>query len=279
MAQAQRDLQRKEALVSVVAHADIERARTAADVARQEAEALGQALASAQSMTRSAAGGVLIEPGASADVPYSVQRADEVRLRLASTERAIAGLSAAVTEAEERAVTEGRIFARTRAAVVETPTDGRIWRLAAAKGERVASGDLVAQVVDCHAVFLAVAVPQSSLPDIQLGGTATFRLSGEQEERIGRVRTTTGESAMQAEARLAAAPLAGTRPTGLVLVDFPAPSDASESCLVGRTAHVVLPADGTSWLGLGLRLLSSVLPYNQPVKPSSAPPASPLVRG
>ena len=244
---ARRELRRKQALTGTIAQADIERAQAAVDVFEQEAEALGRTLVSDENMTVWAADGVLAEPGSSADVAYSVQRADEVRLRLSSVERDIGNLAAAENEARERLAVEAQVFERARKAVIRAPGDGTIWRVRTSKGEQVAAGDVIAELVDCRSAFLAAAVPQKRLPDIQVGGIAAVRLSGERGERLGRVRGVMGESAMRAEA-LAAVPMNGTRPVGLVLVDLPQAEASSDACLVGRTAHVILPTDHQGWL-------------------------------
>lgn len=271
--QARRDLQRKEALQGTVSRADIERTHSTVDVLTREVEALATANASAAGVAHWAAKGVMAEPSGSNDVAYSQQRADEVRLRLASVDRTIATLSAAIAEAKARSALENGMLQRTRAAVIRAPNNGLVWRVAATTGEQVAEGDLLMQIVNCHNVFLAVAVPQSRLPNIEIGSTATFRLSGETMEHKGIVRSVTGASAMAAGTRLAATPFAGTRPSALVLIEVPRDTIALGACSVGRTAHVVLPAVGTSWLaramdtlpGAGLlgRLAALVLPSAQ----------------
>jgi multidrug resistance efflux pump len=245
---ARRELRRKQALAGTIAQADIERAQAAVDGIEQEAEALSRTLVSDENMTTWAADGVLAEPGSSADVAYSVQRADEVRLRLSTVERDIGNLTAAENEAQDRLAVETQVFERTRKATIRAPGDGTIWRIRASKGEQVSAGDVIAELVDCRSAFLAAAVPQKRLPDIQVGGAATIRLSGERGERVGRVRGVMGESAMRTEAQLAAVPMNGSRPLGLVLVDLPQAGASGDACLVGRTAHVILPTDNRSWI-------------------------------
>jgi hypothetical protein len=107
---------------------------------------------------------------------------------------------------------------------------------------------LLAQIVDCGAAFLAVAVPQTRLPDIDLAAAATFRLSGEQQDRTGHIVAITSESALRGDAALATAPVAGTTPVASVLVAVPPSVNKLGGCLVGRTARVLLPASGGGWL-------------------------------
>jgi hypothetical protein len=134
-------------------------------------------------------------------------------------------------------------------AIISVPSPGMIWRVGAAPGERVSPGDLLAQIVDCGAALLAVSVPQDQLPEIDLGsGVATFRLAGELQDRTGHIIAITGEAAVRGDAALATVPVAGTKPVATVLVAVQPSPNRLGSCLVGRTARVLLPASGGGWL-------------------------------
>jgi HlyD family secretion protein len=69
-----------------------------------------------------------------------------------------------------------------------------IWKLGAADGERLGTGDMVAEIVDCNAPFLLAAIPQDRFSDVEAGGTEQFRLSGERTEQKGTVVSVTGHS-------------------------------------------------------------------------------------
>ena len=120
--------------------------------------------------------------------------------------------------------------------------------MGAAPGERVAPGDLLAQIVDCGAAVLAVAVPQNRLSDIDMDAVVTFRLAGERQDRIGHIAAITGESAVRGDAALATVPVAATTPVASVLVAVPPSPNQLGGCLVGRTARVLLPASGGGWM-------------------------------
>ncbi len=141
-----------------------------------------------------------------------------------------------------------------RAATVTAPSAGMIWRLGAVSGERVAPGDLLAQTVDCGAAFLAVAVAQDRLSEIDVTGIATFRLAGETRDRAGSIMAVTGEAAVRGDAALATVPAAETRPVASVLVAVPPSPNRKGDCLVGRTARVLLPTAGTGWMDWARRL-------------------------
>jgi multidrug resistance efflux pump len=243
-----RDMQRKQSLVGVVARADIEQAETSVRIAADQVRSLDEQITAAASEYQSAVDGVSIEQNGGADVTYSEQRADEVRVRLADLDRMIAGLTAEDTETTARLATEAGMAERQRLAVMTVPSDGMIWRLGAAPGERVAAGDLIAQIVDCGSAVLVVAVPQEDVPDIDSAASISFRLAGEQRDRSGHVLSITGDTAVRADAGLAAIPALVTRPVASVLVSVPASPDREGACLVGRTARVRLPARRGRWL-------------------------------
>jgi multidrug resistance efflux pump len=243
-----RDMQRKQSLVGVVARADIEQAETAVRIAADQVRSLDEQITAAASEYQSAADGVSIEQNGGADVTYSEQRADEVRVRLADLDRIIAGLTAEDAENTARLASETSMAERQRLAVMAVPSDGMIWRLGAAPGERVAAGDLIAQIVDCGSAVLVVAVPQEDVPDIDSASPVSFRLAGEQQDRSGHVLSITGDTAVRADAGLAAIPAPVTRPVASVLVSVPPSADREGACLVGRTARVRLPARRGRWL-------------------------------
>jgi multidrug resistance efflux pump len=191
--------------------------------------------------------GVFLE-GGSNDVAYSAQRADEVAIRIAETERAIASFTAAAAEARARLQAEEHRVALLREAELVAPSGGMIWKLGASDGERLAVGDMGAQIVDCRSAFILAAVPQDRFSDVEINGIAKFRLSGEKTDRTGRVVSVTGDASVAADRNLAAAPLVehGASATAIARIEFEAPSNTKGACLVGRTARVLLPAAADS---------------------------------
>ncbi|HZF77299.1 MAG TPA: HlyD family efflux transporter periplasmic adaptor subunit [Acetobacteraceae bacterium] len=251
---AVRDWQRRAALgrEGVASGAELDRLRGDAEVAAREAEAAEARLASARAQADAAARGLLVDAGSN-DIPYSAQRADELALRLAALDRQTETLSAAQAEAAARLAAEERRVAALREAPVASPVAGTVWRLGASPGERVAPGEVVAEVVDCAAAFLLVAVPQDRVPDVQLGAAARFRLAGEDADREGRVAAVIGEVGPGAARNLAAIPFIASRvPMYAVRVDLP----PQETCAVGRTARVRLPSTGGFALPAFLRGLA-----------------------
>jgi multidrug resistance efflux pump len=250
-----RDMRRKVTLRGTVSQSDIETAETAVRVAAAQVASFDQQINVAQAEARSTEAGVLTELNSGNDVAYSEQRADELRVRLAELTRTISTLRAASAETQDQLAAETATLERVQAATISVPSPGMIWRLGAAPGERVAPGDLLAQIVDCGAAFLAVAVPQDRLPDIDLKAVATFRLAGEKQERTGPIVAITGEFAVRGDASLATVPAAGTNPVAAVLVAVTPSPNKLGACLVGRTARVLLPASGGGWLDWAMRRL------------------------
>ncbi len=248
----------------------MEQAETAVRIAARQVQSFDEQIAISQAEAKSAQDGISIEANSGNDVAYSDQRADEIRVRLVELDRTINGLIAETAEARQRLDAEMRTTERERVAMVKVPSDGMVWRLGTALGERVAVGDMLAQIVDCKTAVLAVAVVQEQLPEIDLKAEASFRLAGEQTFRTGHILAITGEEAVRADGNLAAMLATSNRPIGSVLVSVPPSPDVAGSCLVGRSAHVLLPAISENWLDWVRRRLPFSLPGFGPR--TAAPP-------
>lgn len=254
---ARRDMGRKvtlgrsgDASVAVVDRATLDAQIAEADVASQAAR-----LAYLRARENAAAHGIFLDSGAN-DVSYSAQRIDEINLRLADMQRAEAALVAGVTVAQVRLTGEERRFAARSEAELKLSARGMIWKLGASNGERVSTGDTLAQVIDCGASFIVAAIPQRDFSYVELGSLARFRLSGEATDRQGRVLSVTGDSSISGDRNLAATPVADRATTAVVRIEVPPSGNTGAECLVGRTARVLLPAAGGGVLERLLRWLT-----------------------
>ena len=221
--------------------AEMDAARGEHDISLRTLEAQRQHLATLQTQQAGVARGVFVESG-HVGFNYAQQRQDEVTLRLADLTRSITSLRADLWAAEARlAAEEARVMQQAQADL-PSPTGGLVWRVLAQQGERVAAGDTVAEVMDCSAAFVLAAVPQDRAAEVQVGGMARFRLSGESRERRGRVQAVLGEGSVAAERNLAALPSRPAQGAALVRVALspPQPGEAG-GCPVGRSARLVLP--------------------------------------
>lgn len=157
--------------------------------------------------------------------------------------RSIADLNAEAKATQARLEDEERLAALVRSADLVAPVGGMIWRLGASNVERLGVGDMAAELVDCGAPELLVAVPQDRFSDIKIGGVARYRLSGERVERTGPVLSVIGQGDLSQTGHYAALPIAEARSTIIAKVAMtPAGfGEQSASCLIGRTARVLLP--------------------------------------
>ena len=243
--QAKRDYHRKVDLArsGTASTSDLERAQFASDALDRQARSLGGQLTAFQAELAAADHGILTENGGN-DVPYSVQRADEVRLRLADLDRTLDAVREDATEAVSRVEAERRRLTMLHSATLAAPSAGMLWKLGASTGERIGTGDTAAELVDCGAAFLVAAVPQKAYSNIVLGGDARFRLAGESAERTGRIMSITGDTSLVGDRNLAAVPLDLHQPTVMVRIEVPPSPNTAAECLVGRTARILLPTSG-----------------------------------
>lgn len=243
--QAQIDVDRQTALQpsGVVSRADAERKASALEAAKQDTAAQQGRLASLRAEAEAAATGVLSSHGG-IDVSYSAQRIDQITIEVTNLTRLIADLGAEAETTAARLADEERRVARMREARLTAPVSGIVWRQGTSNGERIAKGDTAVELVDCAETVLLVAVPQDRFADIELGGTAKFRLSGELVERKGKVASIMGQPDEQRDAHFAARPVSEPIATIIARVTMAADASDGSTCLVGRTARVLLPTSG-----------------------------------
>jgi len=240
---AKRVLNRRSELAQsgVASAVDVEKAQSEFNALTHEAEAQRGRLDSLLAQAVAINDGVVSEPGSN-DVAYSRQRADEVVIRLTELDRQIAVTSAEIEETNAGLMSEQVRVDKLAAAAMVAPTSGMIWKLEASAGERVGAGEQIAQIVDCDSQFLLATVPQSRVPNIEVGGEAEFRLSGESTRRSGRIASVEGDvNANGADRNLAAIPFIEKAQTAVVRIALD-PSD--RQCLVGRTARVLIRSTG-----------------------------------
>jgi multidrug resistance efflux pump len=259
--QAQNDVDRRLPLEAsgIVAKAEMHRLRSTLDAARQDAAAQAARLAALRTEAEAAAQGVLAGTTGGTDKSYSAQRADEIEIELSSLDKTIASLTAEAVETKSRLAAEQRRIDLLRVADIVAPSAGMIWKLGAADGERLAAGDMAADIVDCNAPFLLAAIPQDRFSDIEVGGLAKFRLSGERTERTGTVVSVTGHGDLAQGGHYAVMPL--DEPSSVIATiamphqETSAQENTAQECLIGRSARVLLPATGGGFIDQILRRL------------------------
>ena len=242
---AQRDFARRRLLAAtgVVPPAELERSESAFAIAASAVDAQIAARDSLHAQRAAIAKGVFAEPGAN-EASYAAQRADEVWLRLAELDQAQASLQSELAEAQMQSGQEAEELGRLGAITIVSPVDALVWRSGAAPGDVVASGDVVAELVDCGRVVVVAPLAQADSGSVEIGGTARILLAGERQPRRGKVLAQLAEPALSGDMRLAALPAAGRSPEVAVLISL---DDIPQGeCLAGRSAKVRLPrSDGT----------------------------------
>jgi multidrug resistance efflux pump len=244
--EAGRELDRGKQLhdAGILADSEYDKLRSRNQIAAAAEAAQQAAVATLDSELRSAAAGVLSEPGINNDVPYSRQRADEIRLRLAEIDRTRFTLQAQAGEAQSSLDAEHARIDLIRHSNLIAPVSGMLWKLDAVNGERVATGDAVARIVECSRAFVLAEVPQDRVPDIAIGAPTRLRLSGETRERLGKVLAISGDPQRDDDRKLAAFPTQNPR-QHLATVRISLDS-AEDDCPVGRSATVLISIAGGS---------------------------------
>ena len=235
----QLERQRKLYRQGIVSRADLDRMERRYSVADHDQSAQRDALDALRTAALASAHGVLLDSGTNGQ-SYAQQRIDEIDMRLAEVNRMISEKKSEAELMQQTLADQTSNFELKRTAELQSPVDGVVWKLIANDGEEVQKGDRVAQFVDCKSAFIVAAIPQNRVPDIEIGGTVRFRLSGETVDRYGTVSSVTGERNERTDAALAATPVHERNPTATVFVSQ-LNQGKSNTCMVGRTARVLLP--------------------------------------
>jgi len=223
----------------IVSAAELDAVERQYNVADHDGSAERDALDAARTTAGAASHGILLDSGSNGQ-SYAQQRVDEIDMRLAEVNRMIAESRSEGKLMQKTLADQSSNFELKRSAELQSPVNGVVWKLIANDGEEVQKGDKVVQFVDCKAAFVVAAIPQNRVPDIEIGGVARFRLSGEAADRYGTVSSVTGERNERTDAALAAAPVHERNPAATVFISQ-LKSGKSETCMVGRTVRVLLP--------------------------------------
>lgn len=217
--------------------ADLDKAQTDFDVADKDVQSYRGTVASIAAQLEAARKGIVADNNSS-DAPYSQQRADEIAIRSGELRRQQLALKAEIAQTEINVERENERVAKLRETSIVAPASGMVWKLNTSSGERIATGESVAQIVDCGAAFILASIPQDRVPEIEIGSQVEYRLSGDTDRHAGRVVSVTGNESDR-EANLAAMPFVTRgQPAAIVRI---AVDTSGGTCLIGRTARVVMP--------------------------------------
>ncbi len=212
----------------------LEKAQRDATVAEQTLAALRHRL-SALEVERSALRDGIFVGDSYNDRPQSLQRADEIALRLNEITAEISHRSDRVAHLRSELAGEQDRYAARAAATLVSPVGGSIWEVMTAPGETVVRGQDLMRVLDCTGLVVTATVGETAYNQLRIGEPARFRFRGESAEHEGRIIGLTGIAT--APANLAIQPSALAKEPYRVTVALPELS-RSGNCNVGRTGRV-----------------------------------------
>ena len=210
------------------------RARRDAIVATETLAALGHRLGGLKVELTALRNGVYVGDSYN-DRPQSLQRADDIAVRLSELTADIGHRDARLTNLRAELTAETERFAERAGATLVAPVRGSIWEVMTAPGESVVRGQDLVRVLDCSGVVVTATVGETAYNQLRIGDTARFRFRGESNDHQGRIVGLTGVAT--APANLAIQPSALAKEPYRVTVALPELARA-ERCNVGRTGRV-----------------------------------------
>lgn len=234
--EAQQTLERAQALAdagtgTVVA---LERARRDATVAAQTLEALGHRRNTLDVELAALREGVFVGDSYN-DRPQSLQRADDIALRLNEIAADIAQRKARLASLHTELTAERYRHTQRSAASLVAPVAGSVWEVMTAPGESVARGQDLVRLLDCSGLVVTATVGEAAYNQLHVGQAARFRFRGESTDYAGRIIGLTGVAT--APANLAIQPAALAKEPYRVTVALPELAKSGR-CSVGRTGRV-----------------------------------------
>ena len=169
------------------------------------------------------------------DRPQSLQRADDITLKLNEIAADISQRQSRLTSVRTELAEERGRYARRSMAALTAPTDGSVWEIMTAPGESVVLGQDLVRLLDCSGLVVTATVGEAAYNNLHVGETARFRFRGESTDYKGRVISLTGIAT--APANLAIQPAALAKEPYRVTVAVPELVKATR-CSVGRTGRV-----------------------------------------
>jgi multidrug resistance efflux pump len=217
-------------------------------VQREIAKAnIARAQANLSAMTKN---GFLGERAGGADVSYTQQKLDEIRLRISQLAFWTGSMKA------------GHAGAPLPQPAIQTPGMGMLLGPFVTAGAFLAPGDLIAHYVMCGQSFVDLRVPVTDLKDYQIGESVSFRVAGEwdfykgQISQIHPVYLTHQKNALAVksdEVDLTGIARVWVRPE----VAFAKRINREPNCMMGQQVHAQLP-HGANWFRRSTSFLADV---------------------
>jgi multidrug resistance efflux pump len=241
MVEAQRDFERKRQLHANGYVSDAARIQSQQALARARAEVNRASIAVERSKDEAqrAHKGVFVSQEHN-DVPYSQQRTDEVRMRLAEVEAQLATGKARIAELEEQIAAETRRLAELAAADVQAPTRGIVWRPLVVQGSTVSRDAEMLTLIDCSELYVTASFGAGRFDELRYGEKAEVRVLNSSLRLTGSVVEVRAVNRTDVRERFAALmPQLGEREVMAVIrLDRPADLSGEKYCNVGRRVEV-----------------------------------------
>lgn len=212
----------------------LERARRDATVAAQSLEVLKHRRNTLDVELTALRDGVFVGDSYN-DRPQSLQRADEIALRLNETAAEIRQRHSRLASLRTELAGETARYAERASAALSSPITGSVWEVMTAPGESVGRGQELVRLLDCSGLVVTATVGEAAYNKLRVGQEARFHVRGEGTEHAGRIISLTG--AATAPANLAIQPAALAKEPYRVTVALPELAKA-QRCSVGRTGRV-----------------------------------------
>lgn len=236
------DLIRKQALrvSGHLSESELGRAQMARDVARHELEGATSELARLKEKREAAKMGIYIDEGRN-DVPYSLQRIDEITIALVNLATRRDEYRARVNKLEQQIAEETERVNKLGFAAVYSEIDGVMWRNYVVAGSNVTVGHELLNILDCHDLFVDILVHEVDYDELLPGREAEVRLLGRDSAIPGQVSFVRGSRADFEDKILAAGLPRMEGKYAKIRVNL-SPSDLNTDyqnfCQVGRSVQV-----------------------------------------
>lgn len=179
---------RRLAVSGHISSSDVETQEAELRRSRLDLQSAGAKLRSAQIELAAAKNGTFIGEGYN-DVPFSSQRKIDVELRITELKR----------ELQEIGEESSRIAEVDSSATLNSPVDGRLWRMNYAEGQFVEVGSPIAQLVNCKRLTAEIELPARYFDQLDEGDTAFLQLAGSSERVATRISRLAAKTWTQSE--------------------------------------------------------------------------------
>lgn len=219
--------------------ANLERARAAYDVARQDLESARQRSNYLATELVSARSGVFIGDSYN-DAPFSSQRVRELDLRLAELAAEQEQIEQRIAQFERQIRAERVRVSRLTSASLTARVAGMAWDFLVDDGEFARRGQDLVKLVDCRSLVVTASVTESLYDNLSIGAPVQFRLFGDDRVFDGTITRLGGSGASTLYANLAVGPSAEHLERFDVTVNVPELANQPDlSCAIGRTGRVI----------------------------------------